>query len=67
MKFYNKCSENSRSQIVSRRDISQKLTLAASGIQCINKECGETVIITIPVSADGISKKLSGLKPKRVS
>ena len=28
-KFYNKCSENSRSQIVFRTDIFQKLTLGA--------------------------------------
>ena len=29
MKFYNKCSENSRSQIVFRTDIFRKLTLGA--------------------------------------
>ena len=29
MKFYNKCSENSRSQIVFRKDIFRKLTLGA--------------------------------------
>ena len=29
MKFYNKCSENSRSQIVFRTDIIRKLTLGA--------------------------------------
>ena len=31
-KFYNKCSENSRSQIVFRTDIFQKLTLGAPDI-----------------------------------
>ena len=30
-KFYNKCSENSRSQIVFRTDIFRKLTLGAPG------------------------------------
>ena len=29
MKFYNKCSENSRAQIVFRTDIFRKLTLGA--------------------------------------
>ena len=31
-KFYNKCSENSRSQFVFRTDIFQKLTLGAPDI-----------------------------------
>ena len=32
MKFYNKCSENSRSQIAFRTDIFQKLSLGAPNI-----------------------------------
>ena len=32
MKFYNKCSKNSRSQIASRTDIFRKLTLGAPAI-----------------------------------
>ena len=35
-KFYNKCSENSRSQIVFRTDIFRKLTLGASEILIIS-------------------------------
>ena len=31
-KFYNKCSENSRSQIVFRTDIFRKLSLGAPGV-----------------------------------
>ena len=43
-KFNNKCSENSRSQIVFRRDIFQKLTLGAPGkINKHNKKTNESV------------------------
>ena len=46
MKFYNKCSENSRSQIAFRTDIIRKLTLGApESIQSmIAKLDGETAV-----------------------
>ena len=38
-KFYNKCSENSRSQIVFRTDIFRKLSLGAPEIYIIAIKC----------------------------
>ena len=48
-KFYNKCSENSRSQIVFRTDIFRKLTLGAPAdlISIVNNPAFETTVSRI--------------------
>ena len=55
-KYYNKCSENSRSQIVFRTDTFQKLTLGAA------EKCTEGVISEMTTTSMGIRKNATIIK-----
>ena len=56
-KFYNKCSENSRSQIVFRTDIFRKLTLGAPDFSALVRSSSRLVDLSCPTVGHGVSQQ----------